>query len=625
MKKFLFKTQLKGFSLVEALMSITVLALITGVVSSVLISANRGGIANINALKAQNLLNQSFEGARSIRDQNFMYLTNGNHGLQLLDGVWSFNGTSDTIDSQFSRQVTVSDVYRNASGDIDESGTQLDNRSKKVEVQINWQNAVEGTQSISNEEIITDWQAFERVSSTNSEWGNGTLVQTTVASSGDGALVLDSFTTSWQNSFQDAHYIFNNNANANEVVVLGTTGYMVSNYNGQVPNFTVLDTTNLSQIVALATVSLNSNAYDLAIAGNYAYIATADQQNELKTIDISNPSSPSQVDQDDLTGPKNAYSIAVDGDRLYIGQEKNNNEEFHIFNIQNPANPVLLASREISADVYDLTVSNGIAYLALSNGGNSLLILDVNDPYNIQQLSSFSVTPENNGRSLTYLDNKIYFASSISTSQEFNIIDVTTPSSPSVISSVEMGANLRGIDFYNTYAFVSSDKVNQEFQVINIEDINNPTFDAYLDLGGNGNGIHSNEYGIFITSDDNTSALDILTYPVESYYTSGSFTSNGFNSGSTTTEWLNFHWEGVESPNTTIQFQFRFASTEANLSSATWTGPDGTSATYYTENDNLLTVAPGVSGKQWMQYQITLTSDGQYTPEVYSVRIQYSP
>jgi len=624
MKK-LFQSSLRGFSLVESLVSITVLALITGIISSVLISTNQSAIRTNNSAKGQRILNESFEAIRSIRDQNFLYLENGVYGLQLSAGVWTLTSTPDTVDTQFIREITISDVYRNASGDIDPNGTQLDDRSKRVSVLIQWDNEVEGPQSLSHEQVITDWQAFERINSTLSEWGSGTLYQTTVSSSGDGALVLDSFTTSWQNSFQDAHYIFNNNADANEIAVDGIIGYMVSNYNGQVPNFTVLDVTNLSSIVSLASVSLNSNAYDIVLSGNYAYVATADQQNELKTIDITTPSSPSLIDQDNLVGPKDAYSIDVDGDRLYIGQEKNNNQEFHIFNIQNPADPVFMSSLEINANVFDIHVVGGVAYLALSNGGNSLLVLDVADPYNIQQLASFSVTPENNGRALAYLDQRLYFASSQSSNAEFKIIDVSNPSSPSVISGAEIGANLRGIDIFDIYAFVTSDKENEEFKVINMEDIYAPYFDTSLDLGADGNGVFSNQNGIFITSDDNTSALDVLTYPVTSYYSSGTFTSNPFDSGSETTNWLNFHWEGEVAPNTTIQFQFRYASTEAGLSSATWTGPDGTNSTYYTDPENILVVPQGASGTRWMQYQIILTGDSQYTPEVYSVRIQYSP
>jgi len=617
---------LRGFSLVETLMSLAILALITAVVTNLVIEANRGGISVNNSLKAQHIAAESFEAIRSIRDQNFLNLSNGIHGLQLSAGLWTLTGSADLVDGVFTRGITISDVYRNGNGDVDLNGTQLDKRAKRVSVLVAWQSTTQGNTSVTSEEIITDWTAFERINSSSSEWGNGTRYQTAVSSSGDGALILDSYTDSWQSSFNDAHYIFTNNANANEIVVVGSTGYMIGNRNGQIPQFSVLNVANPSNVTTLGTLLMSlANAYDLAVKDNYAYVGTDDNQNgELMTVNITTASSPTLANQYNISGNRTIRSVAIEGDRLYVGLSKNTNEEFLIFNIQNPAQPAILNSYEIDADVYDIAVNSNIVYLALNGGSSSLRILDVSNPSNITLKSDLSVTPEKNGRALSYLSNKVYFASSTSTSQEFKIIDVTTPTAPSIVSGLEMGNDLRGIDIFAQYVFVTAANVDQEFKVINIQNINSPTLAGTLPLGGNGDGIFVNANAIFITSADNSSALDILTYPVTHIYSDGTFTSNAFDSGSATTKWLTLHWDGILPTNTTVKIQARFADTQAHLSTATWSGPNGTNSTYYTDFDNIITVPSGASGTRWMQFIVNLAGDGQTTPEVYSVRIQYA-
>lgn len=60
-------------------------------------------------LRALLLAQEGIEAARSIRDADFEFLTDGAHGIALATTSWAFAGTSDTQDG-FTRTVTVSGI-----------------------------------------------------------------------------------------------------------------------------------------------------------------------------------------------------------------------------------------------------------------------------------------------------------------------------------------------------------------------------------------------------------------------------------------------------------------------------------------------------------------------------------
>lgn len=626
MKNFFTKPhRLRGFGLLETLLSITILAIVSTLVATVLIDVNRSNLASQNTVKANQILTESTEAIRSIRDQNFLYLENGSYGLQESNSAWSFSGTEDVVDSLFTRRVIISDVYRNGSGDIDDAGSNLDDRIKRVSIEIEWNTPIEGNKMISTDLLISDWEAQETISSSESEWANGTFIQTTTTGSGNGALILDSFVGSWETSFNSASYIFDNNANGNAIKVRNSIGYLVGDLNGGINNFNIIDVSNPSTVTIMGSLLLDDNANDIALGTNYAYIATSNQNKELITVNISDPYNPSIIQEKDVAGTKNAISITIDGDVLYVGMESNTNEEWHIFSIQDPANPTLLTSLEMGADINEMEIVNGIAYLA-ADGIDALQVYDVSNPASPSLLGSLSVNSENSGKGLDVSGNTLYLVTGKSNAgAEFFIIDVSTPASPSLVSSLEINTDIQDVESFSTDAFISTVKIGAEFQVIDISNPGSPSVTDVIDLGANGNKIHTDQQAIYVTSDDNTSALFILSRPVEQFFGNGSFQSQAFDSGSDTTQWLTFNWEGEIPPNTTVEFQMKFADSEANLSSAEWSGPDGTSASTYTANSNVINVPGAASGSRWMQYQVAMTSDGEFTPEVTAIRIQYAP
>ena len=80
-------------------------------------------------------------------------------------------------------------------------------------------------------------------------------------------------------------------------------------------------------------------------------------------------------------------------------------------------------------------------------------------------------------------------------------------------------------------------------------------------------------------------------------------------------------WSRQLAPNTTLKFQMRAGDT-SDLSAVPWSGPDGSSATYFTDQ-NGESLPDELQNNRYVQYKAFFTSDSIGTPVLESVRLKY--
>ncbi len=116
---------------------------------------------------------------------------------------------------------------------------------------------------------------------------------------------------------------------------------------------------------------------------------------------------------------------------------------------------------------------------------------------------------------------------------------------------------------------------------------------------------------------ENLSQLSIKYIP--EYASSGTFISNKISFGTPKGLYL-INFDADAPTGTTIKFQIRSANTSADLDTAPWLGPDGTGSTYYTTNNQRISLVHGnVKWAQWKAYLSTTISS--VTPKVFSVEL----
>ncbi len=105
-------------------------------------------------------------------------------------------------------------------------------------------------------------------------------------------------------------------------------------------------------------------AYGVAISGNYAYVA--DANNGLVIINIEDPANPTFAGSYDTV---NARGVTISGNYAYVADGWGG---LVIVNIEDPTNPTFAGSYVTDGNTRGVTISGNYAYLANNNNGLSI-------------------------------------------------------------------------------------------------------------------------------------------------------------------------------------------------------------------------------------------------------------
>lgn len=119
------------------------------------------------------------------------------------------------------------------------------------------------------------------------------------------------------------------------------------------------------------------------------------------------------------------------------------------------------------------------------------------DWQNPRTLGSIDLGPGNQGTDLDAVNKIVYMTAEASAASkpDFFIIDATNGQNPFIVSSINTGTGLLGVDTAGNYAYVVGKDDGKEFQVIDISNRSAPTVVATLNLPGGADGFTVFYYG----------------------------------------------------------------------------------------------------------------------------------
>lgn len=235
----------------------------------------------------------------------------------------------------------------------------------------------------------------------------------------------------------------------------------------------------------------------------YAYVAADDTEKQFKVIelDFSDPSNPTLVLKAELdlfgVDPAGSYPAAVsisyfDG-FVFVGTKETAGPEFHVFDVSNPESPVEVAQLELTHNVNAIASDADTVYLASSSDTEEIIVIDVTTPSAPWQAGAFDAInavngnpSDEDGTSIYLLGSKIYLgrkhASNVN-ERDFYILNKSDLSvlgsrricwfsspadpTPQCLSSTSA---IVGIVASGPFAFLATDDSNAGFQVWNISD-----------------------------------------------------------------------------------------------------------------------------------------------------------
>ena len=249
------------------------------------------------------------------------------------------------------------------------------------------------------------------------------------------------------------------------------------------------DTTDALSIQAGA-ITVSSGIYNsslnkagfIRVSQHYAYV-TGNSSNTLTVFDVSNPTSPVQLTQ--LTGGDLNQPEGLDIVWPYLYLASFGNNSLLVYDISSPGKPNEIAKLTDSANLSnaeDVHVFSNYAYIQDFGGGSSvpgITIVDVSTPSSPVIVSSVTNGSIANNINLTIRYPYIYTSGG---SCALGIINISTPTAP-VISTITAASFLSGCsvkaagtDYYGKYLYVAGYDNN----AIYIVDVSTPPFPVFL-------------------------------------------------------------------------------------------------------------------------------------------------
>lgn len=444
----------KGFVSIEALLAAAIFGLlVTGLVGVYLYGQEATALAG-SRVRAVMLAEEGLEVTRNIRDAAYTNLVDGTYGLATSSDQWIFSTSSLDIIGGFTRQVTIATV---------------DAKRKLITSNVSWQQNQQRAGSVSLISRLTNWMA-----ATIGNWVNPNTLAGTYNAAGDNNglkvavqnnyayivrnggtpdfLIVDistpssisltgslSLTGTPNDIFVLGNYAYvTNNDNTEELQIIdisnpvspsvagtfdatgngngvgiyvgGSTAYLGRNTAGG-DTFVIVNVSNPNLPSLIGSVDLNQTEYEIVVLGNYAYIASSDNGQELQVVDITTPSAPTLVGGLNFTGNTDAITIALASSTLLVGQ----GSSLKIVNISTPAAPSLTTSFTGGDVINDISMGNGNAYvfLAESSGASELEIVDISVPNIPTQVGVYNAAATFNGIAYDWASDRAYCVGAI--------------------------------------------------------------------------------------------------------------------------------------------------------------------------------------------------------------------
>lgn len=293
------------------------------------------------------------------------------------------------------------------------------------------------------------------------------------------------------------------------VTTFGNNIYALEGYSG----FEVIDASVPSSMSVVGDYTILGGPRAVVVRGDYAYIA--DHEGGLVVMDVTTPSSPQQVAQVEIAGW--TYDVVIAGNTAFVCEFFSG---VYAIDITIPASPSVIGTYEITADGSRALATNGSSYLILVHYTNGIYKLNITNPASIQLLGVTTTDGEPRDVDLNVGINHAYVAdydggadiynvsgntptlvSSYATTYcravgyrdrtlfagsqtgQMDIIDITTPASPTLIADYMAVGDINGIEVSPDIPVVFLCAWDRGIEAVDVATLNNPrqalTFDTH--------------------------------------------------------------------------------------------------------------------------------------------------
>jgi hypothetical protein len=248
------------------------------------------------------------------------------------------------------------------------------------------------------------------------------------------------------------------------------------------PDLYVIDIRNATSATSISSINTGPGIASIVLAGKRVFAAATSMVGQLHIIRYDTLAKPTIEMKFRLplpyatATPPLASSIFYLNNQVYLGTEKWDGPEFSIFDVMNPANPILVGIYETGTKINDIYIRNSDAYVATADE-KQMRKLTISDLHNVQLIDSISPSgwERQEGNALSYFEDTLRLGR---TSGGFNITkdhelfswgtSTTVTRSPLLPAehSSDIPGGIYGIIPDRTKLFLATRQLNKEVQII---------------------------------------------------------------------------------------------------------------------------------------------------------------
>lgn len=186
------------------------------------------------------------------------------------------------------------------------------------------------------------------------------------------------------------------------------------------------------------------------VQGSYAYLAeNGTSGGHLLVLDMTNESLPVVVGS--ATLPGNALDVAVHGTTAVVPNSDPPLDGLYLLDISNPTAPSIIGSTIPGRRCMKVVIANSIAYVTSYSPSHSLEVVDISDPANPVMLTSVPLPSQATG-GLVVSGSYVYV-----TAGSFVTVDVSVPATAHVVDTESfLNRSVRDVAVSGNYAYLST-------------------------------------------------------------------------------------------------------------------------------------------------------------------------
>lgn len=667
MKNGMITKKCRGQALIEILLTIGLAAILLPALMVGLVASRGGRAQQDQHLQAVTQVQQIQEAMRSIRESGWTAIaTDGTYHPIVTGSTWALASGSQTVNG-YTEQVVISDVYRDTTGTIVQTGGTFDPSTKALTTTVSWTTPYPS--SIQSVMYLTRYlNNFSHTDTTVSDFSKGTLTGTSITNTSGGEVVLSGGgSADWckpQNSLINTLTL---PKQGNTIAALPGTAYVGTGDGTNGVTFVNIGITQpippsspSASILGTYTSTYQTNA--IFSDANYVYLATNGSSSQVIILDITKTPY-TKVGWIDVPSGLPANGIYVSNNIAYV----TSSNKLYTYNITTRTgdHPTPLTSTSMwlsfgeSPLAKQVVVVNGYAFVGTANtlfGLQRFLVGSNGSSLKLVGVSNLTWQQAAQGLAVNTAGTRAYVAFNSGAgvfSKGFFIVD-TSPADPpawwplpnfySIVSTFNTGStNPDGMVIpAANRAIITGNGGTQQYQVVDISNESSPVLCGGLAISAGISGVASvlqangNAYSYIISGETKNQFKIIQGGSGGSYANSGTYESATVDASSSAL--FNNIYATVSQPtNTIIEAQVAVAppvSGSCKTTTYTYVGPNGNPAAYFTPIGATIsaTLPFGSYGAnyqnpgQCFRYKFLFTSTNvNQTAVLYDMSTNYSP